>query len=202
MKNEVVILNNELEEKDKIIEEQKNFFNDRITKIKNQISKNQLLEKIKAGESRKLEFKSTLRWNIRANKIDSKMEFEVLKTIVALCNSDGGELLIGVSDEGENLGIDFDLHSFKKEDKFLLHLRNIITDKIQPSVHHFVEYGIVNLENKRVCSVKCKESSKAIWLKFYKDKDAEFFIRSGPSSTRLPPPDAIDYINDHFRKKK
>ena len=51
------------------------------------------------GESPKLEFKSTLRVNIKAgNIVGKKIEQSVLKTIAAFINSARGTLLIGVDD--------------------------------------------------------------------------------------------------------
>jgi len=58
-----------------------------------------LITRIKHGETATLEFKSSLRYNIRANRMDKDIENSVLKTIVAFCNTKGGELLIGVSDD-------------------------------------------------------------------------------------------------------
>ena len=59
---------------------------------------------IQTGETAKLEFKSTLRWNILADRIDKEIEHSVLKTIVAYMNSEGGTLLVGVKDDGDILG--------------------------------------------------------------------------------------------------
>ncbi|MCD6174770.1 MAG: ATP-binding protein, partial [Planctomycetes bacterium] len=79
----------------------------------------QLLEVIAAGENDGLEFKSTLRWNLRSNKPDKAMEIACLKTMAAFLNSEGGTLLVGVEDDGHILGIGAD--KFPNEDKFLLH---------------------------------------------------------------------------------
>jgi len=53
-----------------------------------------------------------------------------LKAIVAFCNSAGGELLIGVADDGSIVGIEHD--GFSNEDKFQLHLRNLLLERIVP----------------------------------------------------------------------
>src|SRR5262245_47038434 len=49
----------------------------------------------------------------------------------AFCNTGGGELLIGVGDDQTILGIEHD--HFANNDKFLLHLRNLVTDKPIPA---------------------------------------------------------------------
>jgi hypothetical protein len=72
---------------------------------------------IATGENDKLEFKATLRWNIHAERVGKEIEHETLKTIAAFLNSEGGTLLIGVSDSGEILGLDAD--GFENDDRFL-----------------------------------------------------------------------------------
>ena len=67
-------------------------------------------ELIKRGESKTLEFKSTLRWNLRRRTAedDKCITHAVLKTIAAFLNTEGGDLLIGVADDGSIVGIDRD----------------------------------------------------------------------------------------------
>src|SRR5690625_6416401 len=68
---------------------------------------------INEGESSILEFKSTLRWNIRESRHDKKMEEVIMKSIVAFANGEGGKLLIGVADDGEILGLQNDYNTLK-----------------------------------------------------------------------------------------
>ena len=66
-------------------------------------------ELIKLGESRTLEFKSTLRWSLKEDKQDDKfVTHAVLKTIAAFLNTEGGDLLIGVGDDGSIVGLEQD----------------------------------------------------------------------------------------------
>ncbi len=83
---------------------------------------------IDEGEGSHVEFKSTLRWSLKNDKADRGVELSWLKTIVAFLNSDGGTLLVGVSDDGEILGCEGD--RFTNEDKYLLHVNNRIQQHI------------------------------------------------------------------------
>jgi len=76
--------------------------------VKDQLETDSLVTRIKHGETATLEFKSSLRHNLRANKPDRDTENSVLKTIVAFCNTKGGELLIGVADDKTVVGIEHD----------------------------------------------------------------------------------------------
>ena len=78
-------------------------------------------ELIAQGESKTLEFKSTLRWNLEENRKDpERVTHAVVKTIAAFLNTEGGDLIVGVNDVGEVVGIELD--QFDSNDKFMLHL--------------------------------------------------------------------------------
>ena len=82
-------------------------------------------ELITQGETKTLEFKSTLRWNLKEDRKDDKaVTHAVLKTIAAFLNTDGGDLLIGVSDNGSVVGIERD--QLENDDKFMLHLAQVV----------------------------------------------------------------------------
>jgi hypothetical protein len=67
------------------------------------------------GEGDRLEFKSTLRWSLAANKPGKEVEIAWLKTVAAFLNSEGGILMIGVDDRGEPTGLDADGFANKDE---------------------------------------------------------------------------------------
>jgi hypothetical protein len=176
------------------------FYEDRLQAVREQLATDSLANRIKHGETATLEFKSSLRYNIRANKVDRDIENSVLKTIVAFCNTKGGELLIGVADDKSIVGIEHD--GFPNEDKFQLHLRNLLMDRIVPSVAEFVEFSMVTIDGNTICHVTCKQSKRQeIWLKPDKNAPELFYVRIGPSSTELQPRQAFAYIREHFEQK-
>ena len=82
-------------------------------------------ELIRQGESKTLEFKSTLRWNLKENrKDDQRITHAALKTIAAFLNTEGGDLLLGVADDGTISGIERD--RLDNDDKFMLHLAQVV----------------------------------------------------------------------------
>ena len=70
------------------------------------------------GESEAVEFKSTLRTNLHTGSKDPRMELAVLKTLAGFLNTNGGMLVVGVSDDGSPVGIQAD--GFENEDKMSL----------------------------------------------------------------------------------
>lgn len=149
---------------------------------------------IDSGESSKLEFKSTLRWNIREKKKDNRMGYAILKTISAFLNTEGGTLLVGVQDDGSVLGIEID--KFANDDKYLLHFSNLIQHNIGLDRSQLVSYKLVELEGKKILKVDCEPAEKPVFLKL--DNQENFYIRSGPSSKKLDISKAVSYINKKF----
>ncbi len=157
-----------------------------------QISEEEKL--IRAGESSRLEFKSSLRWNILAQRIDKAIEHSMLKTIVAFLNSEGGTLLIGVEDGGNILGIDVD--QFPNEDKYLLHFGHLLTEKIGNQYIEQIQSGLKEMSGRKILRVDCVPSSTPVFLK---GDGEEFYIRNGPSSVPLSTSEVLEYSKKHFR---
>ena len=150
---------------------------------------------IKEGENAKLEFKSTLRWNLHADRADKAIEHSVLKTVVAFLNSEGGTLLIGVEDDGNILGTEID--QFENDDKYLLHFGNLVNDKIGKQFTDQIRWNLRDIQGKKILRVDCSPSSTAVFLKAKKGE--EFYIRSGPSSVQLSTSEVLEYSRKHFR---
>ena len=150
---------------------------------------------IKEGENAKLEFKSTLRWNLHADRADKAIEHSVLKTVVAFLNSEGGTLLIGVEDDGNILGTEID--QFENDDKYLLHFGNLVNDKIGKQFTDQIRWNLRDIQGKKILRVDCNPSSTAVFLKVKKGE--EFYIRSGPASVQLSTSEVLEYSKKHFR---
>ncbi len=153
---------------------------------------------IRDGESNRLEFKSTLRTNLETGETDKRMEKAVLKTIVAFLNTDGGNLLIGVDDDGDIIGAD--IQSFENKDKMGLHLTNLIASKIGNSFLPFITFNLVDFDDKVVIRVKCDPCPMPV---FYKDGKIEiFYVRSGPRTEELTGMTLISYIRNRESDKR
>jgi len=153
-------------------------------------------ELISMGESDQLEFKSTFRWDLRQEKKNPAIEHASLKTIAAFLNSEGGDLLIGVEDDGNILGVEMD--KFPNDDKFLLHLWALIKSSMGQEVSPYIKTTLENIDGKTVCRVHCKPGPKPVFLR-QKGFDESFYIRIGPSTGSLEISEALKYIADRFK---
>ena len=147
---------------------------------------------IKLGESNRVEFKSTLRWNLNTDRSEKVIDKAWLKSVAAFLNSDGGALLVGVTDNGDIMGIEAD--NFDNEDKYLLHVNNRIQQHIGLEHAGFIGYQLVAVENKKVLLVECQPSPRPVFLKI--SKEEEFYIRVGPGSRRLSTSEVVAYVTN------
>ena len=148
---------------------------------------------IAAGESDRVEFKSSLRTNLHTGKKDSKIEAAVIKTIAGFLNSDGGTLIVGVGDDGAPTGIDHD--KFDNEDKMNLHLTNLVNDKIGKHVWSSIRAVFDEYQGTRVLVVQCKKSARPVYVK---EEDERFYIRTSNATNYLPASEIHPYISTNF----
>jgi hypothetical protein len=111
-----------------LLAEKLNAFLEGITETEETSSPVSIEDLIAEGESDSVEFKSSLRWDFAERCVNKKLEEVVVKSVVAFTNGQGGTLLIGVSDEGQVLGLESNYAGLGDidRDKFELHLRNVL----------------------------------------------------------------------------
>ncbi len=161
-------------------------------------------ELVKRGESKTLEFKSTLRWSLKEGRQDDKgVTHAVLKTIAAFLNTEGGDLLIGVGDDGVVVGIERD--QLESDDKFMRHLAQVVRNGLGDRAGTCIDPKVQVVEGKTVCVVSCQRSPEPVLLKWKgleATPDGDFYVRSGPGSVRLPPESAKEYVRTRFGPPK
>lgn len=115
------------------------------------------------AESSQVEFKST----VCAGAI---------KTIIAFANTEGGDLYIGVSDEGEVIGIE-------KLDDELTKLSSMMRDSIRPDILMNCSVRVEDLEEKSIIVVHVQQGTKRPYYLASKGPRPEgVFIRSGAAT--------------------
>jgi len=173
--------------------------------IGNETEESQLwLAKIEQKENKEIELKSTLRFCLRENKEKREIEHSALKSIAAFLNSEGGELFIGVDDNGAILGLENDYSIFKgqdKKDKFLNYFDNIFETAFGNQYQKFISMQFPVVKGKTICVVKVEKSSDEVWLNDkYNSKGGgqQFFIRRQGSTAELKGKESSEYIKKHW----
>jgi len=151
---------------------------------------------ISLGEGANVEFKSTLQWDIKEGKRNTELRQEVLKTLVAFMNSDGGTLLIGVEDSGHIFGLEKDLEFTRgSEDLFMNMLSSLIIEKIGVEFADRVKVGIELVNDLKVCVVDVSKSMNHAFLSG--TRGSEFYVRVFNTSRLLDSEEAMHYIENN-----
>jgi hypothetical protein len=193
-----------LEARRELLAKHLNSFLENITVTEETVMPVSLAEMIAQGESDELEFKSTLRWDIKEGNVNKKLEDVIMKTVAAFANSHGGTLLIGVDDEGDVLGLEHDYFSLGgvDRDKFELHLRNLLNQKFGTGVvTNKIQIMFHEVEDKEVCQIDVAPVKEPLILKLKEKNDQmieKFYVRSGNSSQEIPLSELHAYVKEHF----
>lgn len=193
-----------LEERRKMLAKHLNAFLVRITATEETVAPVSLEDLIGEGESDELEFKSTLRWDLKQGAANKQLEEVISKTVAAFANSQGGTLLIGVGDDGDVLGLEPDYRSLGgvDRDRFELHLRNLLNQQFGTG---FVTSRVVikfhEIREKEVCQIEISPAREPVILRI-RDKNGQpmekFYARSGNSSQEIPMSEMNAYIKERF----
>ena len=156
---------------------------------------------IAAGESEKLEFKSSLRWDRREERVNKGLEGVVVKTLAGFLNAAGGTLLMGVDDAGAVVGIAADYGTLKKQDRdgFELHLQNIVARDLGEAVAGlFLTVNFHEIDGQDICQVTVEPSDFPIYVEH--QKEAIFYLRVGNGTRALPVKEAVHYVGRRWGK--
>ncbi len=157
---------------------------------------------VREGENKTIEFKQSLSLNIKRfvhsgeKSREQEIENSALKTVVAFLNTEGGTLLIGVSDDGSIPGISRELSFFyqKSEDKFMLYWVELLKTRVGIEYYPYIDAKIVDVGGSLVVVVDCVPSPDPCFL------ENDFYVRIHPASYKLSGPKMIAYVKSHFTK--
>jgi hypothetical protein len=158
----------------------------------------EIRELISNGEGERLEFKSTLRFDVKTGEINKKLEYVVAKTIAGFLNSDGGKLIIGVDDEEKILGIQRDFNTLQKKNKdgFELHLRQLIKKYLGNTFEKYIKISFSKTGEEIVCLINVLRSSKPVFVSF--EGEEYFFVRNGNATIPKNRKEQSEYEKEHW----
>lgn len=172
-------------------------------------------QRIRAGESEKIEFKSSLRYNYKIAELDrgrlaeagvcNIVRDQALKAICGLYNSNGGDLFIGVRDNGAVVGIEPDFDLLKRPrpevDERDLWRQQLISDmqsrfyEATPVIQR-THVELVELESKLVARVTVHPGDRLAFVR-YSDGAGDrhrAFVRQSVTTRELEPTALEEYI--------
>ena len=154
-----------------------------------------IMSLVRSGESKIIEYKETFSLDLRKGSKEKYIELSALKTIVAFLNTNGGTLLVGISDSGEILGIRREVSKLhKSNDAFLLHFKNQVKQRIGEQYYPFINHKLVNLLGADILMVECGSAASPCYL-----DGNEFYVRTNPATDKLDGPKLVEYVRNHFK---
>ncbi len=156
-------------------------------------------ELIRNGESKRLEFKQTFSLNIVTQKKDKIISHSALKTVAAFLNSDGGTLLIGVTDKGLCCGCQREIEQLHGgiEDNFLKKIKDSLRDHIGLEFSEFYKVNLIRFDrNILLIKVDCIRSNKECFI------GEDFFVRTNPGTDKLTGRKLLEYSKIRFDKEQ
>lgn len=162
---------------------------------------------IDAGESDKVEFKSSLHHPYgplhpgqTQKEVQKLLRRSVTKTIAAFLNSDSGTLLIGVDDSGTVLGIQPDFEHLKQgkqnADGWLLSLKDVIINALGPEVWSAIHISLMPHGEDAVAIVHCPRRTSETWHS--EDGSERFYIRASNATHELNGSSLLKYIRERW----
>lgn len=157
---------------------------------------------IEQGEHSHLEFKSSLRWDVRQGSVNKGLEKVVAKTVAGFLNSrDGGRLLLGVADNRQILGLKPDYETLRKLDRddrdgFELHLMQVLMNYLGEAITAHVTVTFHDFEGRDVCQITIEPADHPAYLQ---DKtESALYLRAGNSTRPLPIHEAVKYVSTRW----
>jgi hypothetical protein len=156
---------------------------------------------IESGESARLEFKSSLRYDLETLRVNKDLTKAVVKVIASFLNTHGGTLLIGISDDGTPLGLDPDIETLSKNslDGFELAFRNAVGAYLGASVSPGVSVAFPSVSGTVVAQITCSKHVEPVYLK--EGDQYIFYVRDGNQTRPLNVQDAHTYMRTRWTEE-
>ena len=197
IKNKIQVLETLLLTSPSNAEETERELNEMIKRLEMLSESDQIFQWInrRGNETEQIEFKQTLRLDIKTQTREDRIETSALKTIVGFINNNGGYLVIGVSDDNQLTGMEHELSKFHKgsHDKFKIFFGDKISKRIGKKFFNNISYELIPISGKYVFRVKCIKSKNKCFL------DAkDYYVRRHAYTEKLDGAELADWWDEHY----
>ncbi|MFX1297548.1 MAG: helix-turn-helix domain-containing protein, partial [Promethearchaeota archaeon] len=151
------------------------------------------LKLIENGESETIEFKSSFKYDIIEKRANNDLTHLVSIAVCAFLNSRGGTLFIGVEDNKNIIGLDYDLKILKNIDILQQEIPKTIRNDLG-GLGILFNLEIEQLKGKLVCIISVRPSEKPIFF-----NNNEYYVRKGTQNQSLNPKEANDHISVRYK---
>jgi len=158
---------------------------------------------LKLPESEILEFKSTLKWDIRQEKSNPELVMGCVKTIAGFLNNSGGILIVGYDDDNNIVyGLEKDYPFTSKKcnyDGWQQYFINQVNDKLGKTINHYFTIESISYDGKTLAKINVKPSPEPVFTK-QDNNEGNFYVRIHGQTENLNPQETQKWISSHFKK--
>jgi hypothetical protein len=149
---------------------------------------------IRRGEDDGLEFKSSFRYDYRLQKVNKALEAVIVKTLAGFMNAEGGSLLIGVADDGSNVGLEKDYQTLSRKDSdgYTQALMSTVAERLGTPACRLLRILFHQLDDQEVCRIVVLPSPVPVYAK--EDKQSKFYIRTASGTREMDLQEAVTFI--------
>jgi len=139
--------------------------------------------------------------DVKEGKQNKDLQKSVLKTLAAFMNTEGGTLVIGVTDDKEIHGLEDDLTLTRDSlDFFEQNVLSVFSNTIGVPYAQHISIRFADAPGgKKVCVIVAAPSPEPVFLEF--QGKHEFFVRRGNASIALSPSEQHTYIRQHYKTR-
>ena len=151
------------------------------------------------GENKRVEFKSSLRWDMDEGKVNKVLEDVVVKTIAGFLNTEGGTLLIGVDNTGGAIGLagDYGTLNGQSRDAFELHLQQIVARDLGEALSaSYLTVNFHKIDGEDICQITVDPSDQPVYVE--NSNQALFYVRNGNLTRALPVDETVRYVQHRW----
>jgi eukaryotic-like serine/threonine-protein kinase len=155
-----------------------------------------------SDESARLEFKASLREPVDRNPADKRpvgelrraIEREVIETLAAFLNTDGGTLIIGVKDDRTITGIEVDYPWAKprSRDGWRLTFDHLVTHQLGAEVMKCISLQLEPWHGRTIAVIRCEPRQEPTWV------GDELYIRCTASTEKLSTRHALAWCRQRW----
>jgi serine/threonine protein kinase len=155
-----------------------------------------------SDESARLEFKASLREPVDRNPADKRpvgelrraIEREVVETLAAFLNTDGGTLIIGMKDDRTIIGLEVDYPWVKprSRDGWCLTFDHLVTHQLGAEVMKCLNLQLEPWHDHTIAVIRCQSRQEPTWL------GDELYVRCTASTEKLSTRHALAWCRQRW----
>lgn len=127
-------------------------------------------------ESHTIEFKSTFRLDLNTKELSAIVAHSLLKAVVSLANSGGGVVVIGVTDDGNVIGVEEEREALRKRSKsgraeLPILIKDFIGSETIPKSKdslrepHLMSIEVEKISDKEVVVIRVNQAPQNVWMR-------------------------------------